>query len=74
MSRTEEGDDWITTGSYESLDTNDLYLVSFYFTITTMTTVGYGDISATNFAERIFAIAIMVLGQLAFTYAISLLG
>lgn len=49
-------------------------MVSVYYTITTMTTVGYGDISATNELERIFAIVIMILGQVAFSYGISALG
>ena len=39
-----------------------------------MTTVGYGDISAQNNVERGFAIIIMIIGQIAFTYAISMLG
>lgn len=67
-------DNWIKANGYDSESSTSLYLVSFYFTITTMTTVGYGDISATNTSERLFAIVIMVTGQVAFTYAISLLG
>lgn len=44
----------------------DLYLTAFYFIITTFSTVGYGDISATNSIEKIFCIIIMVLGVTAF--------
>lgn len=44
----------------------DLYLTSFYFIITTFSTVGYGDISGANNIERIFCIIIMCLGVTAF--------
>ena len=33
-----------------------------------MTTVGYGDLSATNVLEMVFAIAIMVFGKLFFGF------
>ena len=47
----------------------ELYCVSFYYTITTITTVGYGDISAVNFVERVFCSILMVLGVIAFSFA-----
>ena len=34
--------------------TSELYSVSMYFCITTITTVGYGDISGNNAYERVF--------------------
>ena len=46
----------------------DLYWISFYWTITTVTTVGYGDISGTNTAERIFCAITMVVGVIAFSF------
>ena len=48
MSGDETTSDWINAGEYSELPDNQLYLTSFYYTITTMTTVGYGDISANN--------------------------
>ena len=36
---------------YNHLTAGEKYLTSFYFTVTTITTVGYGDISATNGLE-----------------------
>lgn len=42
------------------------YLTAFYFIITTFSTVGYGDISATNETEKVFCILIMVAGVTAF--------
>ena len=48
---------------------SDLYLTSFYYTITTITTVGYGDISAHTKNEKIVAILIMFTGVIAFSFA-----
>ena len=48
---------------------SDLYLTSFYFTITTITTVGYGDFKATTFSEKIICIMIMIVGVMGFSYA-----
>ena len=45
------------------------YLTSFYFTITTMTTVGYGDLSASTFLEKIVCILIMFIGVITFSFA-----
>ena len=44
----------------------DRYLTAFYFIITTFSTVGYGDMSATNALEKVFCIIIMILGVTAF--------
>ena len=54
---------------YVELNTGALYLTSFYFTTTTVTTVGYGDISGENVVERGVSIIIMVLGVIAFSFA-----
>ena len=45
------------------------YLTSFYFTITTITTVGYGDISGGTMTEKIGAIVLMLLGVISFSVA-----
>ena len=44
-------------------------MTSFYFTITTVTTVGYGDFSAATFNEKIISICMMVSGVIAFSMA-----
>lgn len=44
------------------------YITSYYWAVTTMTTVGYGDLSATNVLEMVFSIAIMVFGKLLFGF------
>ena len=46
-----------------------MYTTGLYWTVTTITTVGYGDISATNTAERIVASIIMIIGVIAFSFS-----
>ena len=46
-----------------------MYTIGIYWVITTITTVGYGDISATNTLERIVACIIMVIGVIAFSFS-----
>lgn len=46
----------------------NIYMVSLYWTITTITTVGYGDISGNNNLERIFAVMLMLIGVTCFSY------
>ncbi|CAK91431.1 unnamed protein product (macronuclear) [Paramecium tetraurelia] len=45
------------------------YLTSFYFTITTMITVGYGDVHPQTAEEQIYAIFAMILASGVFGYA-----
>jgi hypothetical protein len=45
------------------------YMVSFYFTVQTITTVGYGDVSIVTSTERIFCTLIMIIGVISFTFA-----
>ena len=42
---------------------------AFYYAVTSMTTVGYGDIRGFNLTERIVAMFLMVLGVLFFSMA-----
>lgn len=47
----------------------DLYMTSFYFTVTTVLTVGYGDITAYSIGEKFFCIFLMLVGVLSFSFA-----
>ncbi|KAJ8598622.1 hypothetical protein CTAYLR_003047 [Chrysophaeum taylorii] len=47
------------------------YLYSLYFVTTTLTTVGYGDISPINLTERAVCIAVMVVGGLAWALIVA---
>lgn len=62
-------DSWIAQAPYTDFDRRELYLTSFYFTVTTITTVGYGDMSASTFTEQILCIFIMLAGVIAFSLA-----
>lgn len=60
---------WLSKFSEYFNENISLYYVSFYWTITTITTVGYGDISGTNNYERMFASFVMVVGVILFSIA-----
>ena len=50
------------------------YIASLYFMVTTMTTVGYGDIICISFLERIYHIILLVIGTLLYTFLVSKIG
>jgi hypothetical protein len=47
----------------------ELYLTAVYFTVTTITTVGYGDMSGGTRQEKVFCIILMIFGVIAFSFA-----
>ena len=54
---------WILiSGNPEKLQPVPLYIRSFYWTITTLTTIGYGDITPTGPEQTVFVIFIELLG------------
>ena len=50
------------------------WIESFYFTVVTLTTVGYGDLAPTTEASRLFAAAFILLGVGTVAGAIGALG
>ena len=76
MARFDEDrtDDWISQKEWDGLDNTHLYIASFYFVVTTITTVGFGDISGFNTYERLFCCFLMLIGVLAFSYSTSSLS
>ena len=54
-------EDFYKNGMTEDLS---IYYVSFYWCITTITTVGYGDIVPTNIIEMTFATVVILFGGL----------
>jgi len=45
-----------------------MYITSLYYTITSITTVGYGDLRATSYLERTLGFVIMIIGCLVYTF------
>jgi len=58
----------------EGESTAKIYVASMYFILATLTTVGYGDIAATNLIERILCIVIMSFGVFVFSFSIGSLS
>ena len=52
----------------------DKYITSLYFMVTTMTTVGYGDIICISHIERIYHIILLFIGTLFYTFLVSKIG
>ena len=71
-------DSWAVAAGIENSDPVTQYVRSLYWTITTMTTVGYGDISPGRTSEYLLASLIMLMGASLYAFIIggvaSLLG
>ena len=59
---------WISEGEFENEKSSSLYAISFYFTMTTITTVGYGDIHATCNIEKIICVFLHLVGVLSYSF------
>ena len=73
---SEDGDGYINWLMAKEITENSIgskYLYALYFTVTTITTVGFGDISANNPVEQLFCIFIMLMGVVGFSLATSTL-
>ena len=64
-----ENNNWIIANGFSEESDPSKYVIAFYFTVTTISTVGYGDISGTNDYERGTCCVLMVLGVTFFSIA-----
>ena len=62
-------DSWLDNEAVDAMSGGELYLTSLYFTTTTISTVGYGDISGNTIVEKIFCIFVMIIGVISFSFA-----
>jgi hypothetical protein len=65
------GPDGLVYGRLENVHVSAQYLVTLYFTFTTMTTVGYGDIHQVNPAERVLAIPFVLVSATVFGFMLA---
>eukprot|EP01029_Cantina_marsupialis_P032074 TRINITY_DN94_c0_g2_i2.p1 TRINITY_DN94_c0_g2~~TRINITY_DN94_c0_g2_i2.p1 ORF type:complete len:727 (-),score=210.67 TRINITY_DN94_c0_g2_i2:493-2673(-) len=66
-----EETNWVTSGGYDTESEWTCYLTSVYWSVMTLSTIGYGDISATNNVERVVAIIAMSIGGATYAYVVS---
>ena len=68
---------WVSTyddGAAVDAEPSVQYLYALYWALTTLTTVGYGDITPTNNLERIYTLFALLLGALVFGFILSAIG
>ena len=57
---------WLKQFNYEDEPVDTRYTAAFYYVITSMLAIGYGDIHATNTSEMVYAMMIMIVGSILF--------
>jgi len=62
---------WIIHFGYENKDFKGLYLIAIYYIITTVTTVGYGDLSCITPIEKVFGLFMEIVGIFAYSFALT---
>jgi CRP-like cAMP-binding protein/voltage-gated potassium channel Kch len=68
-------DDGDTSDAWKTnIDTSVLYTNSLYWAVTTMATVGYGDINTQSDTERAFCILVMFLGATTFGFMLGMVS
>lgn len=63
--------DWVECGGSQPASR---YLASLYFTVTTLISVGYGDITAQNDREKLFVLWLEMVGATTFGFIIAMVG
>ena len=65
---------WNATGDRAEVGLSTKYITAYYWAITTISTVGFGDITGETDAERLYSIVAEMFGSLMFAILIGTLG
>ncbi|KAH8075638.1 phosphorelay sensor kinase [Aureococcus anophagefferens] len=66
---------WMQTGGYSPRDGNwYLYTTCLYWSLSTVSTVGYGDISANTTMEKVYTIVVMITGVAGYAMMLQSIG
>ena len=68
------GENWIIKKGIQDVSYGEIYLNSLYFHWTSIFTIGYGDILASNIDEKVYNCILLFIGILVYSYTISSLG
>jgi hyperpolarization activated cyclic nucleotide-gated potassium channel 1 len=61
---------WITQSGFIDYKDHEIYIAGIYWAITTLTSVGYGDIHPYNSSEKIFTCFVVILGIFVYSYMV----
>ena len=62
---------WIVEAGLLSGTFIDMYIAAIYYVMTTLTTVGYGDIPVTSHIERLFQIVLLIVGTCSYSWLLT---
>ena len=62
---------WILNLNMNMQNFISIYICSFYYIITTITTVGYGDIQITSMTERVFELFFLIVGTCLYSWMLT---
>ena len=62
---------WIYKNKYQDYSLSNLYMISIYYIITTLTTVGYGDVQSDSMIEILFRLILLAFGIVEYTWIVS---
>jgi len=65
---------WIYQSNMQNNNFYDIYITSVYYLMTTLTTVGYGDISVISIHEKYYQIILLMVGTCAYSWIITFIS